>query len=117
HLRRHAVQLGEVERLDAEPAQRRLGGRAQTDLGVVVGVELAGAAQLGGDKDVATALAQKPSDQALAASRAVNVGGIEKVDTRVGRAREDGEAVGFIDRAPVGAAELPAAQADFGNVA
>ena len=116
NLGRHAMELGEVERVDAEPAQRVLGGGAQTGLGVTVGVEGGGAAEFGGDKDVLAArFAEESPDEGLAPTGAINVGGIEEIDTGVGGGVENGQRGGVVDGAPVGASELPAAEADFGG--
>src|SRR5439155_26861608 len=58
-------------------------------------------------------VAQKSSDQPLAASQSVDIGGVEKADAAVGRGPERREHRIFRDVAPLGSAELPAAQADF----
>src|SRR3954453_21710847 len=59
------------------------------------------------------ALREEPADQRFAAAQAVDVGGVEEGDAGVGGGAERVERLLVGDVAPVGAAELPAAQADL----
>ena len=117
----HAVELRQVQRLDAEVLERRLGVAAHRVRGEVGRPARVGeAAELRGDEEVAfrvggLALGEEAADERLAAAQAVDVGGVEEGDAGVGRRAEGVERLLVRNVAPVGAAELPAAQADLAD--
>jgi hypothetical protein len=115
HRRRRAVQLDQVERLDAEVAARPVVPLAEVRADVVLRHLLDPAAHLGRHEDVA-AFGEEPADQALAAPVAVDVGRVEERDAGVGRRVQHRQGVVLVDLAPVGA-ELPAAEPDDGHLA
>src|ERR687894_300954 len=115
-LRGWAVELEEIQRLDAEVPEAPL-DEGREVLGVVPfgGVRVEAAAGLGRDEDlVARAVLEQPADELLAAAIAVDVGGIEKVDAEVYGAVEGGVGVVLAHGPPL-AAEGPGAEADLGH--
>ncbi len=111
-----AVQLDEVERLDAEVGPRAVGPGAEGVQRVGVrDVRVGAAAHLRRDHDRAArargALREEPPDEALAAPVAVHVGRVEERDPRVHRGVEHREGVVLAHVTPV-RAQLPAPQPD-----
>ena len=112
HRRRRAVQLHEVEGVDAEVRTRAVGPGAEVLERVVLGLLRHPPAHLRGDRDARVGVVDEPAaDERLAAAVAVDVGGVEERDARRERGVEHGERVVLVDLAPVGA-ELPGAEAD-----
>ncbi len=114
HLRRHAVQLREVQPLHAQPPERRLGRRPQRRLGVPVGEDPAGPAELRGD-DAAVTPRNEPPHRLLARPAAVHVRRVEEADTRVVRRAENLRRRVGVPAAGPAAADLPAAQPHLGH--
>jgi hypothetical protein len=84
HVRVDAVLVIEVDRLDAEPLEARLAGRADI-IGVAAHAEeaavlAADVAELGGEEDLVAAAGDGAADQLLVAADAVHVGGVEEGD-------------------------------------
>src|SRR5690606_6211275 len=112
HLGGRAMQLYEVERVDAEIAAAAVGPGAERLGRIVLGPLLGAPAHLGGDHDAVVGMGgEEPPDQRLAAAVAVDVGGVEEGDAAGEGCLEHRHRVDFADFAPVGA-ELPGAQAD-----
>ena len=111
--RGRAVQLHEVERVDAEVLAAAVGPGAQGVGGERLGhVRVGAAAALGHDGQAGVGpLAQQPADEPLAAAVAVDVGRVEHRHAGVDRGVQHRHGVVLAHRAPVGT-ELPAAQAD-----
>src|SRR5205823_5496766 len=91
NLRRDAVQLRQVQRLDAEPFERCLGGRAHAGLRVVIWVKRAAPEFCRHEKTLPRALFEKSPDQALAAPAAIDISRVEKIHARIHRCGEDVE--------------------------
>ena len=116
-LGRGAVQLDEVEPLDAEIAPRPVVPLAEVVEDVVLRDLLDPPAHLGGDEDPGVrTLAQEAPDDLLAAPVPVDVGGVEEGDARLDRGLEHGQRVAVGHIAPV-AAELPGPQTDHRHLA
>jgi hypothetical protein len=107
-----AVELNQVEPVDAEVGAGPVGPGAEVLEGVERGVEVDAAAHLGGHQDrrVRPLLEEAP-DELLRASVAVHVRGVEEGHSRIDRSAEDGERVLFPHLAPVGP-QLPGAEPD-----
>lgn len=114
-VERDAVELGEIEGIDAEAFEGGFGVLADGGAGEVVGpagrVE---AAELGGDVEVGAGFLEEFADERFAAAGAVDVGGVEERGAGVDGGAEglEGGLVG--DVAPV-SADLPAAESDFAD--
>ena len=110
--------MREEKVVDAEVAEGILGVGAHGLEGEIlrptVGFIVA-AAELGGDVEFGGGGLEKIPDGAFAVAHAVDIGGVDEIHAALDGAREDGLGVGGIDLAPVGAAELPSAEADFGD--
>ena len=72
-------------------------------------------AELGGHVEFGGGGLEEIADGAFAVAHAVDIGGVDEVDAELDGARENGLGIGGINRAPVCAAELPGAEADFGD--
>src|SRR5262249_4219524 len=109
--RRRAMQLDEVQGLDAQIAARAVGPGAEVVEGVVLRPLLDAPAHLGGDGQGVSGVGALPlADQLLAAAVAVAVGRVAEGDARLGSRVEDGECRRLVDVSPVGT-ELPGAEA------
>ena len=112
-----AVELDEVQRLDAQvlaaavrPGPERLGRVARH-------VQGRAPAHLGGDEErLAGALGQEPADHPLAPPVAVDVRGVDEVHAGIGRRVQRPQAVGVVHRAPV-RPDGPRPEADDADVA
>src|SRR5258706_12409406 len=109
------MQWSQVERVHAESLQGSFGRSAHAGFGVFVRVKIRHSAKLGGHEVIAASLLEEFTDERFATPHAVNVGGVEKGDTRIGGSVEDFKSKLVIKVAPVRAAKLPAAEADFRN--
>ena len=111
-LARRAVQLHEVDGVDAEVAARAVEPRAEVGLDVVRRHLLLAAAHLGRDGEAGVGVVgDEAADDLLAAAVAVDVGGVVERHARLGRRLEHRAGVVLADVTPVGA-ELPGAEAD-----
>src|SRR3954467_1140751 len=109
---RRAVQLDEVERVDAEVAAGPVDPRAQVLGGVLRRLERVGAAPgLGGDERPLTPGGQRLADPLLRAPVAVHVRDVEEGHAGVERGSQDVGRRVVVDVPPV-TAELPRAQPD-----
>jgi len=114
-VERDAVELGEIEGIDAEAFEGSFGVLADGGAGEVVGpagrVE---AAELGGDVEIGAGFFEEFADERFAATGAVDIGGVEERGAGVDGGAEGLEG-GFVgDVAPV-SADLPAAESDFAD--
>ncbi len=111
HRRRRAVQLDQVERVDAEVGAGAIGPGPEVVEREVRRVLLGAAAHLGGDQDVEVGpCTQVFADQLLASAVAVDVRGVEERHAGIGRTVEHGDRLVMGHIAPVGT-ELPRAEA------
>ena len=114
--RRRAVQLHQVEGVDAEVAAGPVDPGAQVLGRVLLRLEGVGApAGLGGDERALRARGERLADALLRAAVAVDVGGVEQGHPGVEGGVQDVGGGVVVDVAPV-AAELPGAQADDADV-
>ena len=115
--RRDAVELVEVDGA-AESIDRGLGVVAEEGFGVLVG-EAMEAAEFGGNEELVGASGgegfEEAADEGFGVAAAVDVGGVDEGYAVVEGGLEDLEGGLVGDGAPIGGAELPAAQADFGD--
>ncbi len=116
HGRRRAVQLDQVQALDAEVAAGPVGPLPEVVEHVVLRHLLHAPAHLGGDDDpLVRVRGEEAADVLLAAPVAVHVGGVEERHALLGRGLEDlaGRVLG--DVAPV-RTELPRPESDHGHL-
>lgn len=116
-VERDAVELGEIEGVDAETLEGGFGVLADAGAGEVVGpAGRAEAAELGGDGDGGAGFFEEFADERFAAAGAVNIGGVEECRAGIdgGAERLEGGVVGDV---PPVSADLPAAEADLADVA
>ena len=111
-LPRRAVQLDEVDDVDAEVLARALEPDAQVLLGVVLHPLLDPAPELGRDHERLVPLAEQPADQPLRAAVAVDVGGVEERDPGVDGGVERVERLRVVGLAPR-AADRPGSEPDL----
>ncbi len=114
--RRRAVQLHQVDAVDAEVAPGAVVPGAEVLQHVVLGDLLDPAAHLGGDQDVQVRPAgEERGDGLLAAAVAVDVGGVEEGHPGLGRRLQYREGFLVVDVSPVGP-QLPRTETDDGSV-
>ena len=113
-FQRDAVQLGQIQGLNFEPLQRVFGVPADVRGPAVLHQPRIGpAAELGGDEVVPRPFALEAGDELFAASRPVNVRGIQKRGPRIDRGVQRGERVVVRNVPPLIPADLPAPEADI----
>ena len=96
HRGRRAVQLDEVESVDAEVAAGPIGPGTEVVEGVALGDLVDPATHLGGHGDATVRmLGQESADQLLAAAVPVHVGGVEEGHSGLHRCSQYAERVGF----------------------
>ena len=107
-----AVELHQVQGVDAEVLARPLGPAAESLFRVVLAQLVDASPHLRRDGDaVIGSRCEELSDERLRATVTVDIGGVEEGHPGVGGCREHGKRSILVDRPPIGS-ELPRAEAD-----
>ena len=116
HVGGRAVQLHEVQGVQAEVRAGPVGPGPEIGEGVVLRPLIDPAAHLGGHGDcgAGVAVSQEPADDLFAAAITVDVGGVEEGDAGVDGCREHRRRVGLRHVTPV-RSQLPGSQPDHGD--
>ena len=114
HRGGRAVQLHEIERVDAEIFAGAVGPFAKLGKCEVLGHLSFTAPHLGGDGEaVAGVVGEVGPDELLAAAVAVDIRGVEEGDSGFDRSLENGPRGGVVDITPI-CTQLPGAETDHG---
>jgi len=120
-FRRQTMPLLQDERVHSQVLQRLFGCLASHLEGNPLGplqsqIHPQLAATLGGNVDRVIGLLEELADDPLAHASAIHVGGVQKVHAGIRRPLENRHGVVLGNLSPVGAAELPRAQTDLGDL-
>ena len=110
-----AVELHEIDGLDAEVVTRTLDPAAEVVVGVEGEIEWYTAPELRRHDERLRPLAQELPDKALGAAVAVHVGGVDEGHARVDGGVEGRQRLAVVDGAPIGA-DAPGSEADLGDL-
>ena len=119
HVGVDAMLVQQVDRVDPQPPQGRLGGPPDV-LGPAGQAEAAalvieGEPELGGDHHVAPERGQRLADEFLVDERAVHLGRVEERDPPLHRRAEQGDVGVAVGAGPVALAHAHGAEADRGD--